>query len=440
MYNSGNKQFIFRQSNGDIWNFYHDYRYGLCYNTLTKRNTWTNPVSLHKSAFQSFFAEMDPDDRFHILFQDNLGNVNYSFMDKDSIKTVPVLNSKAPTAYNKHLCLIPFKNSICFFYVLRQESSPIFAYQVLSEEKISNPRVIDYVSDNICPYSVLMDKNQNIYAFYQTTDGKHLQLGYKKYNMQRKLWNEFAPVSKYDGDCEFPRVISDSSGIMHLSYQRKAGKQFELVYQQKTPDKNIWSNEVVIHVSGHSFDDSSIFWVNDNVIIYWVRDDIIYYCLGTQSGNVWEKPLRYSFPTTHKLLCMSYKSNNAYEIDKTAIVEIPGSFAGGLKLAFYQQPSDNGENLSAEELRTLILDSLKLLKVGMEDLKDSGIGLRDDLNKYGNRQKELEKDIVKQAVKLDALESDSIRIRSLSARLEEIAAELKVLKSGMEKSEEEIPL
>ncbi len=436
MYNSNTKQFIFRQTNGDIWNFYHDYRYGLCYNTLTKRNTWTNPVSLHKNAFQSFFAEMDPEDRFHILFQDNLGNINYSFMDKDSIKTVPVLNSKAPSAYNKHLCLIPMKNSIYFFYVLRQENSPIFAYQVLSEEKISNPKVIDYVSESLCPCTVHTDKSQNIYAFYQSSDSKHLQLGYKKYNMQRKLWNEFTPVTKHDGDCEFPRLITDSSGIMHLCYQRKTGKQFELVYQQKMPDKNIWSNEVAIHVSSHSFDDASIFWVNDNVIIFWVRDDIIYYCLGTQSGNVWEKPLRYNFPTTNKLLCMSYRSNNAYEIDKTAIKEIPGSFTGGLKMAFYQQPAENGENLSADELRTLILDSLKLLKGGLEDLKDADSSLRDDLIQYGNRQNELERDAVKHAVKLDALESDTHRMRSLNSKLEELSAELKELKARMNALEE----
>lgn len=432
MYSIGNKQFIFKKSNGDIWSFFHDYKYGLCYNTLTKRNTWTNPVSLHKNAFQSFFVEMDINDRFHIVFQDNMGNINYSLMDKDSVNTVPVLNSKAPTAYNKHLYLVPFKNGIYFFYVLRQEGSPIFAYQVLSEEKISNPKVIDYVTDSICPCSVHTDKSQNIYAFYQSTDGRHLQLGYKKYNMQRKLWNEFTPVTKYDGDCEFPRMITDSSGVMHLTYQRKTGKQFELVYQQKMPEKNIWSNEAVIHSSVHSFDDSSIFWVNDNVIIYWVRDDTIYYSLGTQSGNVWEKPLRYSFPTTHKLLCMSYKSNNPYEIDKIAIRDIPGSLAGGLKLAFYQLPSDNGENLSAEELRTLILDSLKLLKGGLEDLKDAEISLRDDLNKYGNKQKELEKDIVKYAVRMDAYESDSSRIRLLSAKLEEIASELKEIRARMD--------
>ena len=437
MYNSSNKQFIFRQSNGDIWNFYHDYRYGLCYNTLTKRNTWTNPVSLHKNAFQSFFVDMDLDDRFHIMFQDNLGNIHYSFMDKDSIKTVPVLNSKVPTAYNKHLFLIPFKNNIHFFYVLRQESSPIFAYQVLSDDRISNPKVIDYVSDNICPCSITADKNQSIYAFYQSTDGKHLQLGYKKYNMQRRLWNEFTPVTKHDADCEFPRVVTDNSGLIHLCYQRKTSKQYELFYQQKIPDKNIWSNEVAIHISSHSFEDSSIFWVNDNVIIYWVRDDIIYYCLGTQSGNVWEKPLRYSFPTTHKLLCMSYKSNNVYEIDKTAIKEIPGSFAGGLKFAFYQQPADRGENLSAEELRALILDSLKLLKDGFQDLKESNISLREDLNKYINRQKELEKEIVKYTVKVDSFVTDLNHTKALNGKLEDIAVELRELKAKMDTTEEE---
>jgi len=133
---------------------------------------------------------MDTEDRFHIMFQDNLGNIHYSLMDKDSIKTIPVLNSKMPTAYDKHLFLIPLRNNIHFFYVLRQESSPIFAYQNLNEDKISNPKVIDYVLENICPCSVITDGNHSIYAFYQSSDGKYQQLGYKKYKIGRASCRE----------------------------------------------------------------------------------------------------------------------------------------------------------------------------------------------------------------------------------------------------------
>ena len=432
MYNTGSKQFILRQSNGEVWNFYYDQRYGLCYSTLTKRNTWTNPVTLHKNAYQAFYADMDTEDRFHILFQDTQGNIHYSLMDGNSIKTIPVLNSKAPAAYDKHLFLLPFKNNLHFFYVLRHDSSPLFAYQVLSDDKLSNPKVIDYVTDSICPCSIIYDKSQNIFAFYQSTDGKYLQLGYKKYNISKKMWSEFIPVTRYQGNCEYPRAVTDSSGLFHLCYQRRVNKQFEMVYLQKMPDKNIWGNETVTHTSGYPFENSSIFWVDDNVIIYWVREDIIYYSLGSHSGNIWEKPVKYNFPTTHRLACMSYKSNNAYESDKIVVREIPGSLVGGLKFAFYQYPSENGDNLSADELRNLILDSLKMLKSGLEDLKETDAGLRDDLNKCSNGQTELEKDMVKYSVRLDYLEGQIKNFKNLSSRIDELATGLKEMNSRLE--------
>lgn len=429
MYNIDVRQFILRQSAGDIWNFYHDNRYGICYSTLTKRNTWTNPVYLHKNAYNQFYADMDLDDRFHLLFQDSQGGISYTYMDKDTVKTIPILSSKTPSIYNKHLYLIPTKNNIHFFYILHRESSPILAHQILSEGNLGNPRVIDYVTDSNKPYSIIMDKAQNLFVFYQSTDGKYLQLGCRKYNATRKTWGEFHPITKYEGNCDYPEIVMDSTGILHLCYQRQNQKLYELVYIQKLPDKNTWTNETVVHSSAHDYENASIFWVNDNVIVYWVKDDVIYYCLGSQSGNAWEKPAKYTFPSSQKFTCLSYKTNNLYESDKISVKMIPGSLAGGLRFAFYQFPSDNGENLSADELRTLILDSLKMLKDGLQTLKDDEEGLRDDLNRCMNRQEEIEKELIKYTVKLELIESQANNVKSLNKRLDSITVELNALKS-----------
>lgn len=432
MYSSDARQFVLRQSTGDFWNFYHDNRYGICYSTLTKRNNWINPVSLHKNAYHNFFADMDLEDHFHLLFQDSQGNIHYSYIDKDSINTIPILNSKTPSAYNKHLFLIPAKNSVHIFYVLRRDSSPILAHQILSNGNTNNPRVIDYITEGNKPYSIIQDKAQNIFVFYQSTDGKYLQIGYRKYNSQKKSWSEFNPITRFDGNCEYPEIIIDSNDIMHLCYQRHNQKQFDLVYLQKTPEKNVWSNETIIYSSSHSFENASVFWVNDNVIVFWVREDTIYYSLGSQSGNTWEKPAKYNFPATHKLVCLSYKTNNIYEADKISVKTIPGSLNGGLRFAFYQQPSDNGENLTTDELRTLILDSLKLLKDGLQDLKEEETGIRDDVNQHNNRIDDLEKELVKYSVKLELVETQANSIKTLNKKVESLTAEFNSLKSRHE--------
>jgi hypothetical protein len=439
MYNSIQRQYVFRQTSGELWNFFHDEKLGLCYSTLTKRNTWTNPVSFHKNAHHSFFTDMDQEDRFHILFQDNQGTIQYSYLDGNSLKTIPVLNSKTPTVYEKHLFLIPFKNNVHFFYVLQHEGSWILAYQVLNDGKISSPKVVDYVPGSICPYAVVCDKASNLYVFYQSSDGKFLQLGYKKYNTAQKFWSEFTPVTKYAGNCEYPRAIIDANGIIHICYQRSTTKQYEIVYQQKVHDKNLWSGEIVVHSSVHQFDNSSIIWINDDIIVYWVRDDIIYYNIGSQSGNIWGKPSRLDFTAGRQLLCLAYRTNNVYESQRIVADNIPGSFVGGLKLAFYQQPQDNGENLSAEDLKTLILDSLKLLKASIEDLKESELEIREQLTGLENTCRELDKEMVKCTVKANYPETQAGQIKIFSKRLNGFEAELKSIRSEENNTDEQKP-
>jgi hypothetical protein len=352
MFNFHNRQYIFRQSTGKLWNFYCDTRQNLCYSSLTRNGTWSNGSVFYKNAAHYFYADMDQDDTFHLVYQDNDGNILYSRLDGQSIRSVPVLNSKVPSVYNKQLFLAPFKNNTHFFYVLQHENSFMLAYQVLGNNKISNPRVIDYVSGSSLPCAVCYDKAQNIYAFYQSYDGKYLQLGYKKLSSTLKSLSEFTPITKYSGNCEYPHVLADDSGILHLCYQRRAPKFFEMVYQQKAPDRNLWSTEEIVHSSVHSFENSSIVQNNGNITVYWVREETIYYNSSSLSGNSWGKASRLDFPAGRQLQCLSYKSNSslarAGEMEKgdTAAKGKTGGDSSQLPPAFYPGTLSNGLKLA----------------------------------------------------------------------------------------------
>lgn len=413
MYDADIGQYILRRSNGELWHFFFDERQGLCYSTLSKRSLWANPVALHKDTARFFHVDMDQEDNFHLLFQDRQGNIQYSYLGEDMLKTVPILNSKTPSDYDKHFWLASFKNNIHIFYILQHENSRLLAYQVLSDGRVSNPKVVDYVSGGRFPCSILCDRTSNIYAFYQSSDGKNLQIGYKKYSPSQGAWGEFTPVTGYDGNCEYPRAVMDPNGVIHLCYQRRAARLYELVYTQKAPDRNIWSNEVLIHSSVHSFDNCSILWVNDSVIVYWIRDDMIFYNAGAQSGNSWSKPLKLNFQASRQLTCLRYKSNTVYEMPKIAVHNIPGIFSGGLRLAFHQHLQDNRDSLAGEDLRTLILDTLKLLKANIEELRESEAHTREEMSRLINRYNELEKDMVKSALRTDGLEQ---KLKQVNAR------------------------
>lgn len=450
MFSYHNRQYIFRQASGELWNFYCDSKQNLCYSTLTRRGIWSNAVVLHKNAYPYFYSDMDQEEIFHLLFQDNDGNINYSRLDGQSIKTVPVLNTKTPSAYNKHLFMAPFKNNVHFFYVLQHENSFMLGYQVLSNNKISNPRVIDYVSGSSLPCVILYDKTQNIYAFYQSYDGKYLQLGYKKFTLAQKHWSDFTPVTKFIGNCEYPHAIIDDSGIIHLCYQRRAQKLFEMVYQQKAPDKNLWTPEVIVHSSVHSFENASILQMNNNIVVYWVREEIVYYNTGSQAGNNWSKPSRLNFPAGRQLQCLSYKSNSPREEGDPSLLPpaiYPGNLSNGLRLAFIAGDntgdssqlhigdssqlfarSREGDSSAGSDIKNLVLDTFKQLQGSLDEARAGWSTTKDELAKLTNAYDELNRELGKYTIRLSMLENQLGNAKKLSSRLDALNNEVMALK------------
>jgi len=429
MYSSAKKQYIFKQTDGSVINIFYDNRYGLCYSTLTKRNTWTEPVSLHKNIYHSFYADIDEENQIHVFFQDLQGNLYYAQLDKGEINTTPILNSKSISSYDKHLYLVPFKSAIHFFFVLRYNNSNILSHQILSNGNIGTPRVIDYITVSEHPYSVEFDKSGNLYAFYQFSDNKYSQIGYKKYTQSQKNWGELIPITRNSIDSEMPRTIIDNKDIVHLIYQRHSENQFQLAYQQKIPDKNLWTEESVIHTSVYPFDESSIIMLNKDIIVFWVRSDSIYFSVSNDNGNTWSKPARYNFPLIKQLLCFGYKVNKPYQSERIITKAIPGSFINGYKLAFCQESPNEAENLSANELKNMIVESLKMLKGNVEELRDEGINTKESILQLENALRNLEKEIVKNSLKLDMLEKDINRLKQLENRLQGITGIRSVIES-----------
>ncbi|MDP4092209.1 MAG: FHA domain-containing protein [Bacillota bacterium] len=413
MYNSNNQQFVFKQNSGKVWNFYYDEKLGLCCCTLTKRNVWSEPVSLQKNIYRYFYIDIDSEDTFHVLYQDKQGNIFYSHLTGGtSIKTIAVLSSKSVSSYNKYFTLIPMRDTIHLFYVLNHNNSLMLAHQLIINDKVENPKVIDYVCNNSLPYTVNSDKAGNIYTFYQASDGKNYQIGYKKFLAPQKFWSEFTPITRNATNNEYPWTIIDSKSTIHICYQRYNDRQYELVYQQKVPDRNMWTNETVIHNSIHPFNEASIAYINEEIIIYWVRDDIIYYSSSSDYGITWSKPSRYNFSAGRQLVCIKYKTNSTFEIEKIISSHLPGSFINGFKIAFYSGLAETDiYNLSADELRYMIVDSFKLLRSSIEELHDSDSELRESISRIVSSQSELEKDIIKYTVKLGFIDSELKQLR-----------------------------
>lgn len=438
MYNFHNRHYIFRQSDGQIRNFYCDTRQNLCCSTLDRGGIWSNATVIARNVHQYFYAELGRDSFYHVLFQDNDGNISYAKTDGQYVKTFPVLNSKTPAVYNKHLYVAPLDDEIFLFYVLQHDNSFLLAYQMLKNNKPGTPKIVDYVSGSSIPCSVLYDSDLNIFAFYQSYDGKYLQLGYKKFSTVRKHWSDFTAITKYQGNCEYPHAIMDPSGTIHLCYQRRAPKLFELVYQQKAPDRNLWSAETVLHSSVHPFDNASVVQVNDKIIVYWVRNDVIYYCSGSLSGDNRTRPARYGTQPGRRLQCVCYKDlwkgdgsalgNGSTDRDSSALSPgiYPGVVSSGFSLVFMdtgsitggkpfqRSPSSaaSGGDASGNELKSLVLGVFKEMQDKISEMDAELSELKKEMPKLKNAYMELAKEAQKLSIRLNMLENRLAQINN----------------------------
>ncbi|NLH97175.1 MAG: hypothetical protein GX477_07550 [Clostridiaceae bacterium] len=438
MFNFYNRYYIFRQNDGQFRDFRCDAANNLCSSILGRSGIWSDMNIIARDVHPYFCAEPGRDGFYHVLYQDNSGNINYSKTDGHYVKTFPVLGSRTPSVYNKHLRIVPLGDEVYMFYVLQHDNSFLLAYQQLKNNRPGTPKIVDYVSANSIPCTVLHDPDRNIYAFYQSYDGKYLQLGYKKFSTARKHWSDFTAVTKYQGDCEYPHAIMDPSGTIHLCYQRRAPKLFELVYQQKAPGRNLWSAETVLHSSVHPFDNASVLHVNDRIIVYWVRNDIIYWCSGSMSGDSWTRPARYGFQPGRRLRCISYTDLAAaggpgYGDGPASRQRLgdgpshslsPGVFPGivnddGFTLAFMdaggitggrqfphsRQLAVQGRDASGNELKSLVLNIFRKMQEKMGEMKAEWEEIKNEIPGLTSAYMELEKETEKLSLRLSLLEN-----------------------------------
>lgn len=416
MYNNIVKQFIFRQSSGKLWNIFCDENRGLCYSNLSRINNWLEPTVIQRDVNPPFYACMDEKDIIHVIYQDNKGTINYTSINDGGKISFPVLSSKLPSAYNKHMFVLTRSDYLHAFFVLNHKDSYLLAHQLINNKSVSTPKVIDYIADIESPYTVAQDSEGNIYTFYQASDGKYTQLVYKKYISGQNFWGDFTPLTRHNGNCGYAHAICDSKDILHICYQRQNDRRYELVYQQKVSNKNIWSPETVIHNSAYKFSNSGITSINDEIIVFWVRDEAIYFCSTKNNGTTWSRPARYNFPGIRNISCISYKSNSSFEKEKVITSFLPGNLSNGFKLAFYHDiiKSENIE-ISAG-FKKLTDEDIGLIKNSLDELKGSERLANEKSMKISQAQENLERELIKYSVKMGMIETDLNQLKSTVQR------------------------
>ena len=398
MYNPSNKQFVFKDSEGKLWNFYYDTNQGICYSVFSKRSAWPEPRVVQSEAYEQFYVEIDEKDCFHIIYQDKKGNIIYCFMQQnETVKALPVLTSKSHSVFNKHLSLIVANSSVHIFFIIEHNGIYMLSYQTITDGTPVAPKKVDNITVLPNPYTVVYDMNDDIYVFYHISDGKNNQIGYKKYSTVNKTWSEYSQITMFSSNSQNPRIVVDRNGIFHICYVRKQDKQFQLVYQQKIPDRNMWTSESILAASGTPISNFSILSLKSSLVIYYLKDDALNSFISNDSGVSFTKSSK-STPLSRQHICVRYKSNSPYE--HVQANEIPATFVNGFKLMFTHDSMDWESGLSTDEMRAIITTELKLLKRQVADLKEAQNIIFNNIKALESSQQNMELSLMKEISKI----------------------------------------
>lgn len=364
MFDKNNSQFLFKLSNDDTWNFFIDNDKNLCYSSLNKKNRWNKPSVIKMNVYPSFFADMDTKDSFHLIYQNLQGDIFYSLVNLKSIKTIQILKAKTPSVYNKHLHLIPLKDSIHFFYILHYKNSFILSHQILKNAALSNPQIIASSSKNLYPYSVFVDSFGNISLYYCFFDGKFFQLGYKIYSPFESMWTKFSQVTNSNADVCLLDALMDHNNITHI------------LYKEKSLDTYYYANSNPSTFRCPSLDTSSANLVifKNTILIFWMKKNTIMFIKSKNNGISWSDVSEYNMHG--EMFSVKFKSNNKNTIFSN---NIPATFMNGYTLASFNELSfqqTNVNSISTNDFKTIVLDSINLLKNKFESLQSDVLELK----------------------------------------------------------------
>lgn len=413
MYDINRKHYIIKLSSGKIFNLFYKDGTGILLSVLSKRNQWTEPLVLLKNCHPDFSACVDETDNIHVLCQDNDGNLMHIYSNNNDWNIETILKSRNPTPYNKYLHMVFFQEVLIFFFVIEYGGRKILSYLVKEKDKLSAPRVIDYVPYVNKPYHVILSPNNSLHVVYKFIERGSGQIGYKTYLKEEDTWGDFIPITNYKGDSILLSAGSDINGSIHLLWQKDELQKYELMYSKYQPFSEKSYTEAPLFTAEYSFECSSVILIDEQVIVFWIKDNNIYYRISEDGGNTWGKAATYQLLGGKALYCIVYRSTYENELFTSYINELPGNYIGGYKLAFAGDYIFRQKIVSPEDFRYKLTSTLELLARNMEDTRNALENLKTKVLNLESRKNKIEQDIEKINIKYDMLNTEISKIKNI---------------------------
>lgn len=393
MFQISKKQYIFQTSSGQVQNIFYKSNSGIYSSFLRGKNSWTEAAAVIKDTTPDFSACIDENDVIHIICQNTDGNIYHIYSRRGSWNLDEILKVKQPGFCIKHFYITTFDSTIFFFYVLEEKENKMLVFQTRDKRNmLSAPDLVSPIRIGAnMSYRLLKYKN-SLMVFYNRANKNDNGISYRTYIQSANRWSAPVDIPNEDKneENEILSIVSDCRENIHISWQKASALKYELIYSQKAPAGELWDQKILA-ASPYSFYNSSILTIFDKVIAYWVRDRNIMYCISENSGEKWSGPKKYHFYPNKQLYCISYAENTGEDTTDTYFNELPGNFISGYILGFINDFSVKKEkNEDMDELKSLVVNTLKVISSSIEDVKISVEELRQRLDELELMQKRKE--------------------------------------------------
>jgi hypothetical protein len=422
--------YLIKQSTGKTMRVFYKENTGISMSVLGKNGGWQEATPLVKTFTPDFSACIDPKDNLHILCQDAFGNILHMTSKNGLWNSTPVLNSRNPSRYDKHLYITHAGDNTYFLYCLAHEGKRLLSYQYRNAQGVlSKPKVIDYLPDGGKPFQVIKDSKQQLHLFYRFVDNRHSQLGYRTYNPLNGQLGEFYPITEYTGESEVLAAVSDEDLNLHVCWQRKSAQKHELLYSRKQKNSEAWDTQTLLQASDKPFDTFSLLISDNRITACRLMENSVSYSTSRDSGSTWsgweEQPFSGGTPYMVHYLT-NIPEGDSYAFYDTIPVRVSGD---GFRLAFLDKP-ETGENITdADELRFLITNTMKELSANYHTLSRAVKEMNYTVENITAQQNRIELSMERYDTKMELME----------ALLAKFTADLDSLKSLQEPHVRHLP-
>ncbi|WP_300382058.1 hypothetical protein [Clostridium sp.] len=299
--------YIIKQSEGTIWHFSYDKKFGIIYE-ICKNDIWSNYNILTKATTNNFSVDLLSNDDICIVYEDLDGNIILNLYDNIKWKSSYLIKNDKNSKIKIYFKTTFFKNSLLLFYSIYNSitNTLTIVSQIIDENgDLNSPKLIDKINyEYDIPFYLYTSKENKLYIMYQKKESNHL-LGYKVLSNHYMPWSKFNIIDKSPSPFKEYSLLSIKDKMHSLYIKISSDKTHSLTYCRGNSYSYIYTNIS----KDTNISSSAFFIIGEHIWCMWIIDDKIYSSVSIDSGNIFSNPPQFEEVSSSSISKGIYISN-----------------------------------------------------------------------------------------------------------------------------------